>query len=354
MKVRVLDGLRGFAALAVLLGHLPQVTDTTIGLFFKYFTWTSYIASSAVDVFFVLSGFLITRNLIKDKINGRFSFKNFYLKRLLRIFPIYYLTILLVGIFISWDGLEYVALYISNYYFAFDSGTLPMRHTWSLAVEEHFYLLWPAIVYLFSIQSINKNWYKYCLAIIIISAIIFFSLFPLDAASDLIRLSTNTRLISLIAGAIIAINEQKMRSLTYKQMNITIIFSFISYAIFFIFNAFYLGRFIPFQIIFYVCSFFGSVLLFLWVLNMEDKPQNLVHKFFTSRIMVFMGLISYGLYLYHYPIYHCFGINTTQVAPYDPISFSKGIIPVILSITVAIISYYIIEKPLLSLKNRIR
>lgn len=353
MKVKVLDGLRGLAALAVLLGHLPQITDSVIAFYFKYFTWTSFIASSAVDVFFVLSGFLITRNLIRDKEKGRFSFKKFYLKRFLRIFPIYYLTILLVGIFISWDGLEYVALYISNYYYAFGQGAIAMRHTWSLAVEEHFYLIWPAIVYYFSIKSINKHWYKYCLAICIVSIILFYVIFPFHSANILVRISTNTRLISLIAGAIIAINETRMRSFSNKSMNKILALSFVSYAIFFVLNGIPITRYMPYEPVFIVCSFFGSVSLFLWVLNLEDKPSNIVHKFFSSRIMTSMGLISYGLYLYHYPIYHCFGINTV-VAPYVPVGLFRSVTPVLLSFAAAILSYHFIEKPLLKIKDRIK
>ncbi|MDR1160705.1 MAG: acyltransferase [Tannerellaceae bacterium] len=353
MKIEVLGGLRGFAALAVLLGHLPQITDSVIAFYFKYFTWTSFLASSAVDVFFVLSGFLITRNLIRDKEKGRFSFKNFYLKRFLRIFPIYYLSIVLVGIFISWDGLQYVALYLSNYYFAFNLGALPMRHTWSLAVEEHFYLLWPAIVYFCSLQSINKHWYKYCLVISLVSIALFYVLFSFYSANVLVRISTNTRLISLIAGAVIAINEIRMRSLKYKSMNKIIALSFVSYAIFFVLNAFSITRFMPYEPVFYVCSFFGSVLLFLWVLNLEDKPRNIMHKFFSSRIMTSLGLISYGLYLYHYPIYHCFGINTV-VAPYVPVGLYRSFMPMLLSLVAATLSYHFIEKPLLKIKDRIR
>jgi len=353
MKIKILDGLRGLAALAVLIGHLPQIIDFPIALYFKFFTWNSYIASSAVDIFFVLSGFLITRNLIKDKDRGTFSFKKFYIKRSLRIFPIYYLTVLLVGIFISWDGLGYVSLYVSNYYFAFNHGVLPLRHTWSLAVEEHFYLIWPAIVYIFSKQYIVKNWYKYLLVIILVSVVLFYILFPFAAASDLVRLSTNTRFISLAAGAIIAFNEHKMRNLDSKKMNRLIILSFVSYATFFVLNAININQYIPFQIVFYICSFFGSVSLFLWVLNLENKPKNPVNMFLTSRVMVFMGLISYGLYLYHYPIYHCFGINTTQVYPYDPVGLFRSVTPVLLAFVAAISSYYFIEKPLLKIKDRL-
>jgi peptidoglycan/LPS O-acetylase OafA/YrhL len=350
MKIKVLDGLRGLAALSVLLGHLPQITDSVIAFYFKYFTWTSFIASSAVDVFFVLSGFLITRNIIRDKEKGRFSFKNFYLKRFLRIFPIYYLTILLVGIFISWDGLGYIALYISNYYFAFNLGVLPMRHTWSLAVEEHFYLLWPAIVYYFPAQHINRHWYKYCLAISLVSIVLFYLLFPFHQANTLVRISTNTRLVSLIAGAIVAINEPAMRSLSHKAMHKIILLSFVSYATFFVSNALYIIRYMPYEPLFYVCSFIGSVSLFLWVLNLENKPANIMHKFFASKIMASLGLISYGLYLYHYPIYHCFGINTV-VAPYEPVGLFRSFAPVFLSFAAAILSYHFIEKPLLKIKN---
>jgi peptidoglycan/LPS O-acetylase OafA/YrhL len=157
----------------------------------------------------------------------------------------------------------------------------------------------------------------------------------------------------LIAGAVIAINESRMRSLDKKTMNRMIALSFLSYAIFFVLNAMNITRYMPYVPVFYVCSFIGSVLLFLWVLNLENKPTSIVRKFFSSRIMASMGLISYGLYLYHYPIYHCFGINTV-VAPYVPVGLFRAITPLVLSFVAAILSYHFIEKPLLKIKDRIR
>ena len=100
-----------------------------------------------VDTFFVLSGFFITRILRFEKSAG-LPLSNFLVRRLLRIFPIYYLTLAVVWIAHPGSELPWCAAYLSNFRFAFvDHGGGWLSHTWSLAIEEHFYLLWPLCVY---------------------------------------------------------------------------------------------------------------------------------------------------------------------------------------------------------------
>ena len=104
-KIETLDGLRGFAVLMVVIHHLPPIDG---GIFWKAVNAIPVylkVGYFGVDIFFVLSGFLITKILIKDKQREDFSFKRFYLKRALRIFPIYFLTLLAVGFLFSWDGM---------------------------------------------------------------------------------------------------------------------------------------------------------------------------------------------------------------------------------------------------------
>jgi peptidoglycan/LPS O-acetylase OafA/YrhL len=151
-RIAGLDGLRAFAVIAVVLTHaglykghedaalLPLVHGIT-----------------GVRVFFVLSGFLITRLLLQEfERSGRISYANFIARRALRIFPLYYLFLLLVTLFYGagwWHphgdgGLPYAWLYSYNFVPSTQYDPL-LAHTWSLAVEEHFYLLWPlALVWL--------------------------------------------------------------------------------------------------------------------------------------------------------------------------------------------------------------
>src|SRR5262245_41609925 len=142
-RIPELDGLRGWAILLVLWAHFPFVQGVEQ---VRHVAMSVGSGHFGVNVFFGLSGFLITRILIREKQEGRFSMKRFYLKRTLRIFPIYYLTLLLVVIFITARHAGWLALYMGNFVFAFDLDPHPLRHTWSLAVEEHFYLIWPLIL----------------------------------------------------------------------------------------------------------------------------------------------------------------------------------------------------------------
>ncbi len=137
-----LDGLRGIAVLMVLWVHLPM---DSLGETIEGLRQAVVPGGVGVDLFFVLSGFLITRILLVDREQGR-SLRNFLIRRFLRIFPIYYLLLAILAAWMSWEEIVACATYTSNYLFLFKSRTSLLEHTWSLAVEEHFYLLWPPVV----------------------------------------------------------------------------------------------------------------------------------------------------------------------------------------------------------------
>src|SRR5262249_43976988 len=150
--LRSLDGLRGIAVILVLWAHLSEENTVGWGATIKHWLSPGLVG---VDIFFVLSGFLITRILIADKARGM-PLKNFLIRRFLRIFPIYYLTILLVFLYAPGRYILYCAGYLGNFYFAYHPAHLPLHHTWSLAVEEHFYLLWPFAVYRLSLPAARR------------------------------------------------------------------------------------------------------------------------------------------------------------------------------------------------------
>lgn len=142
-----IDGMRAVAVIAVLLFHVD-------------FDWAAG-GFTGVDVFFVISGFLITRNIIHEVESGTWSFGKFYLRRATRLFPALFATIAFALIAAWWilspADLERVGqasmmsvLSVGNIFFWMESGyfdansaTKPLLHTWSLAVEEQFYLVWP-------------------------------------------------------------------------------------------------------------------------------------------------------------------------------------------------------------------
>ena len=143
-----LDGLRALAIVGVLLFHL-HVPGAEFG-------W------AGVQLFFVLSGFLITGILLNSKARSDY-FSRFYVRRTLRIFPIYFLLLGLVLVYallrrLPYSGFPWYAFYFQNYYIGWTSNHTQFpglfAHTWSLAVEEQFYLLWPLIVWVLSPRSL--------------------------------------------------------------------------------------------------------------------------------------------------------------------------------------------------------
>ncbi len=161
-----LDGVRGVAILLVVMHNMSLLTQPqdlaghAVAFWFDR-GWTG------VQLFFVLSGFLITSILLDTRNNADY-FKSFFMRRVLRIFPLYYATLLLMFVLLPamhvWHGLSlseyphqlWVTVFLSNWTQPFHVGQGSMPHMWSLAVEEQFYLIWPLIVYRWDANRIFK------------------------------------------------------------------------------------------------------------------------------------------------------------------------------------------------------
>ncbi len=152
-----LDGIRGLAILAVMASHLFAVNFANSGPAVRLLGRLFYYGWMGVDLFFVLSGFLITGILV-DSRKGPAYFRNFYMRRILRIFPLYYGVLFLLlaltpALGIQWHGIFIpLLLYLQNfsnynqYTFVLAPG-VTLNHLWSLAIEEQFYLVWPLLVF---------------------------------------------------------------------------------------------------------------------------------------------------------------------------------------------------------------
>tara|TARA_B110000114_G_C15065551_1_gene387248 strand:+ start:98 stop:1129 length:1032 start_codon:yes stop_codon:yes gene_type:complete len=338
-KILTLDGLRGYAALLVLWAHIPQVTNSYLGETVHLLSSKLHAAYVGVDIFFVLSGFLITRILLYEKRTGTFSFRKFYIKRALRLFPIYYLTIIVVGFFITWDGILPISLYVSNYYFSYNLTPHPMRHTWSLAVEEQFYLLWPLILYFFNTKT-SRLIIGYLFPIIsIVAAYYSFKILDIELFENVIYRGTHYRILSLAIGSYIAFYEKKtldnVRKISYLFLGL-ILFSMTVFSF----------ELMPDLILKMILSSLLSSYILILSLNVSK-----IKILFTGRFIRFIGTISYGLYLYHYPILYFFNIEPGEDVP---VSFGFAILIILTCFIVPIISYYFIEKPILKIKNKLK
>ena len=344
-----LDGLRATAVLLVLWAHFPKIegfqllntvieTGARIGV--GYF---------GVDLFFVLSGFLITSNLLKEKKQGTISIWKFYGKRLLRIAPIYYISLIFCWFYFGSTGYDIVssAFYVSNYYFVFDESGGPLRHTWSLSVEEQFYLFWPFIVTLLSIANLKKLTIIYTPLLIFLLAIALVS-WNEYIANRLIYRATPFRMLSLCLGAYLAIRiAQNQPIIRFKWLCLTI--SGITLLILaLLFDTLQLTG------IKSILTMYGfSLLSFAMVCGAYSglfiQGRN-VFWLFRSRPLVSIGKVSYGLYLYHAIILFALNICKYQV---DSAPLSTWLIALTLSILLAYLSYYLLERNLLNLKDRL-
>src|SRR5437868_1936649 len=157
-RIRSLDGLRAISILMVIFGHAGQTIPYHIDHFLAYKLITD--ATLGVRIFFVISGFLITKLLLIEKEKtGDISIRNFYARRVIRIFPVFYLYILVLlllkwffkpNVFEDYNLILFAGLYLWNYKHLFYQSPFPndpafhiVGHFWSLSMEEQFYLLWP-------------------------------------------------------------------------------------------------------------------------------------------------------------------------------------------------------------------
>ncbi len=341
-----LDGLRGLAVLLVLWSHLPLFPTL------KNIVKPGYFG---VELFFVLSGFLITRILLYDKQQQR-GIGGFYLRRTLRIFPIYYLLLLILLIVAPGEYLAWCGLYLHNFYQAFVDTRDPMGHGWSLAVEEHFYLLWPWVVMLLARARAMKVVIGLLAGTVGFAAVV--TLFDGAAigghsfqAWRIIYVTTPVRAGSLALGALFAFIEPQLRRSPAEARGLAMRL-LIPAMLICLFSGIFLSRvwhektWIPFS------KFVGYAMLaggvFLATLSLHGSTAR-VARYLQSAPLRFVGRISYGLYLYHFPIYLALGqTHRDDTAAHYP----SMVLAVVLSFVAAATSYYVLERPILRLKNR--
>ena len=336
-----IDGLRAIAVVSVILYHAK------LNLFNSQLFKGGFIG---VDIFFVISGYLISFIILNELITKEtFSFKYFYERRIRRILPAL-LFVMLVSLPIAWiyllpnnlvdfsKSIIYSLGFSSNFYFHYSgqeydnvSGLLkPFLHTWSLSVEEQYYILFPIILLI-----TFKYFKKYLLTILIFS--FFISILIADWGSKNYSSATfyfiHTRMWELIAGSILAYLEitkghRSKNNLLSATLPITGLILILHSIIFFDDNILHPS--------FYTLSPIIGVCFIIWFSN---KDQFLT-KILSTKLFVGIGLISYSLYLWHYPI---FAFN--RIIEFTDGSIFRGIFVGLLIVMLSIISYFFIERP---------
>ena len=348
--VPALDGLRAIAVLLVLLSHFPYVA----GWHFHALIWqavqtlrTGYIG---VDLFFVLSGFLISRLLIREKrLTTRINLFAFYRRRAYRIFPIYYLALLFCIIVFapSYGATASLLFYMFNYYHPFHPAPFALEHTWSLCVEEQFYLLWPMILTIMPLKSGRLLTLFALPAIALASAAVLIISFEPVLAAELIYNSLFTRMLSLSLGAYLAFREAEAAPIGVRTCLITIISGVV--ILFTTLECRSLGwlsaggAYTAAALLGYAVLEGGTVALVL------SNAWGWLSRALSWAWLRFIGRMSYGLYLYHLIILFVLGINPANAA--GGVSFSAFAAALVLTFGIAMVSYRFVEQPLLAMRG---
>jgi len=346
-----LDGLRFFAILGVLIAHWLQ---STISIdFLKDLHY-----GSGVTLFFVISGFLITTILFdfndKNRASGErniHSIKSFYARRTLRIFPIYYLTIILLFLLNFQDSrilFPWLISYTTNIKMALVNNYIgSFTHFWSLAVEEQFYLFWA-----FFMVFIPRKYLKITILISILFSLLlkyYYSFFtPYWMAANALVLCN---MYSLGSGALIAwyfrYKPAYFEKIKTKKIKIIVLVLILVYLTVFAvcpkeFSAKFNVFADPYLAIIY------ALIVFLAV---KASFKGFAKKILENRVVVYLGKISYGLYIYHLfipPLFYLFLNNLFKIHTTD---FGYFLIFLVLNISLASLTWFFFEKPILGLKR---
>jgi peptidoglycan/LPS O-acetylase OafA/YrhL len=360
-----LDGLRGMAIILVLIVHLTFSSFAhtnsfliTVAASLCQFGWVG------VDLFFVLSGFLIT-GILYETLGRPFYFRNFYARRFLRIFPLYYGAIIALlflsrPLGIAWHGSQFILLsYLQN--------TPPWihrvpasvhrytAHFWSLAVEEQFYLVWPCIVFL--IRSRRK---------LVVTALLLGAIAPVARIGilmspgidrELCLQFTLCRIDSLLIGSAFALAIRgPARSALLRIAPATFLMMFPACAAV---NLFLYGNLDPRR-----GDFFNSVgytllaVSFAALIGWALRPRSLADRVFRNSTLRWFGKYSYGIYVLHFI---CANVDVIWGTPHRFLAahFHSKVVPValggiptlIISVALAWLSYRFYETPFLRLKR---
>ncbi len=336
-----IDGLRALAVLLVVAFHYYP----------NWIEGSKFIQGGfiGVDIFFVISGYLITSIIFYGIRNHSFSIKEFYAKRIRRIFPA--LLAMLTSVFLfGWyvmlpnefrllakhilGGIGFSSNFVlSNEVGYFDDAidVKPLLHLWSLGIEEQFYIFWPALLMLIFSSKL--------LALIIIFCTVsfFLNIFLVQSDPTLVFYSTFTRAWELILGGIIAAFNLATNNKSYlKNIYLVNLISFIG-ILCIIYSVLYLNGKVAFPYYYGLIPTLGACLVII------SGKQALINNYFLSnRLLVYIGLISFPLYLWHWPLLVLYKISFNL----DTVSFTARIILVIISFVLASLTYHLIEIPI--------
>lgn len=333
-----IDGMRAISILLVIFHHLG---------------WSFFSGGFiGVDIFFVISGFLITSIVHKEASSGQFSFLDFYKRRILRLAPAYYavlvavtcvsLIILMPAELLNYfDSVSYSTVFFANFYmwkevggyFKANADVIPLLHLWSLAVEEQFYIFWP-ITLLLLIKFCRKSIVlplMLCGLIVSIAVSEYGVRHFISAAYYLMP----TRIFEFLIGAILVfLPESKLGRFRRSMLGLLGLFCILYAAIKYHGDMFFPG-------LAGILPCFGAALIIFFCSSRID----MVGKLLAFQPLVHIGRISYPAYLWHWPIIAFINVFALSI------DWKLGILIIIITLLLSQLTYSYIEKPIKRIKK---
>jgi peptidoglycan/LPS O-acetylase OafA/YrhL len=350
-QVPCLNGLRALSILVVIVAHLSGKASTSFPL-------PHLSGAIGVEMFFVISGFLITLLLLREhRRQGTVSVRGFFLRRVFRIVPAYaFYLLVLLGLQLA--GVIHVpveswarAVTYTTSLFEFRSGGLDLHHTWSLSVEEHFYLLWPCLMLLLGIR---KSMLAAGLCIVLTPFLRFTLQHGLGESHPNFSFFTPTRMDAIAVGCCLAYlatspGFRRATGLATKWSTVAaaagvalvVGVALLSWAARVPALADAAKSFCSLEP--FLASTLKPILLAWIVWTCVRTPYSLVGRILNCKILNYLGILSYSLYLWQQLFLQPERSHWTCDWPYN----------IVFALVAAVISYVLIERPFLALKERL-
>ncbi len=340
-QIPSLNGLRAISILLVILAHLSGTAGFPIPAGWLY-QWFGNLGFLGVKVFFVISGFLISSLLIKEwNKHGRISLAGFYYRRTLRIFPASYAYVAVISlaaaagfVALRQNDILHALTYTVNYH---RPRSWWVGHLWSLAVEEQFYLLWPGALAFFGLRKgfMGAAAFLAAAPLIRVGTALF-----LPAQHLSIGESFQTVADALATGCVLAGLWPRLSThQAYMKFLLSRAFTLVPITLF---AVHWLSRYPKFG--YPVGESILNVCIALVIHRYVLMPRSPIGRFLNSPPLDFIGVLSYSLYLWQQPFLN-------RSSPHWTAAFPQNVILVGLC---ALLSYYLVEKPFLGLRDRLR
>jgi peptidoglycan/LPS O-acetylase OafA/YrhL len=360
--VPCLEGIRGYGFLLVFCGHyfLPEQLARPGTFRLEVLTGISSLGLFAVPAFFVLSGYLIG-GILYDTRNREGYFKVFYTRRILRVFPVYYVTLLVIAAFYTIRGIStnYLFwthfLYIQNLFPSYShrhGGAVSLIHFWSLAVEEQFYLLWPLVVWIFPDR---RKLIGVATTLIAFSCVVRLTAPLVSTNPKAILWSTPTRVDAILLGVLLGLIRQNAIYDRIKPFAKWVVLAGGATVILLAlvkgeaWSKTYFGEEVWIPLV-----NFTAVAIVIAVM----EENSILNRACSQRWVCWLGSLSYSLYVFHLTFYPFF---TDSLAPRLALhmrqSFAtliSGTLAFALTLFLSIVSYRLIEGPIMNLKGHMR